>query len=67
MLIDKLFLLAYLFIILSLARVVWTSWRGADAEAEAATSRGDHIWVASLLAAYLLANLVVVLSGFQTS
>ena len=67
MMIDKLFLLAYLFIILSLARVVWTSWRGADAEAEAATSHGDHVWVASLLALYFLANIVVVLSGLRAS
>jgi hypothetical protein len=65
--IDKLFLLAYLFIILSLARVVWTSWRGADAEAEAATSHSDHVWVASLLALYFLANIGVVLSGLQAS
>ena len=32
MMIDKIYLLAYLFIILALARVVMTSWRGADAE-----------------------------------
>jgi len=67
MLIDKLFLLAYLFIIASLARVVWTSWRGADAEAEASTSRGDHLWLAALLAIYLVANGLVLWSGLQTS
>ena len=30
MMIDKVYLLAYLFIIVALARVVWTSWGGAD-------------------------------------
>src|SRR6185503_18870836 len=49
MMIDKVYLLAYFFIILSLARVVWTSWRGADAGAEASISRSDHVWVAALL------------------
>ena len=32
MMIDKVYLLAYLFIILALVRVVMTSWRGADPE-----------------------------------
>ena len=67
MMIDKLFLLAYLFIIASLARVVWTSWRGADTEAETSTSRGDHLWLAVLLAVYVLANVVVLWSGLQTA
>jgi len=58
MMIDKIYLLAYLFIILALARVVMTSWRG-DAEAEASISRSDRIWVGVLLAAYVAANLAV--------
>jgi hypothetical protein len=59
MMIDKIYLLAYLFIILALARVVMTSWRGADADAEASISRSDRIWVGVLLAAYIAANLAV--------
>ena len=59
MMIDKIYLLAYLFIILALARVVMTSWRGADADAEASISRSDRIWVGVLLAAYVAANLAV--------
>ena len=58
MMIDKIYLLAYLFIILALARVVMTSWRG-DAEAEASISRSDRLWVGVLLAAYVAANLAV--------
>jgi hypothetical protein len=46
MMIDKIYLLAYLFIILALARVVMTSWHGADADAEASISRSDRIWSA---------------------
>ena len=59
MMLDKIFLLAYLFIIIALARVVATSWRGADAKAEGALSRADRIWVAALLAAYVAANVAV--------
>jgi hypothetical protein len=55
MMIDKIYLLAYLFIILALARVVITSWRGVDAS----ISRSDRIWVGVLLAAYVAANLAV--------
>jgi hypothetical protein len=59
MMIDKVFLLAYLFIILSLARVVWTSWRGEDLDAEKAIARGDMHWVVVLLAIYVAANVAV--------
>ena len=59
MMIDKVYLLAYLFIILALVRVVMTSWRGADPESEASISRHDRIWVGVLLGAYLLANIAV--------
>lgn len=65
MMIDKVFLLAYLFIILSLARVVWTSWRGADAEAEASIARGDHLWVGVLLAVYVFATVAVAWSALH--
>jgi hypothetical protein len=59
MMLDKIFLLAYIFIIIALARVVATSWGGADAEAEKALSRADRIWVVVLLAAYLAGNVAV--------
>jgi hypothetical protein len=59
MMIDKVYLLAYLFIILALVRVVVTSWRGAEPEAEAAISRADRVWVGVLLGVYLLANIAV--------
>ena len=59
MMLDKIYLLAYLFIILALARVVATSWHGHDDHAEKAISRGDRIWVVALLAAYFIANVAV--------
>ena len=61
MMLDKIYLLAYVFIIASLARVVLTSWRGADDAAETSITRADRIWVSVLLAAYLAANAAVVL------
>jgi hypothetical protein len=67
MMIDKVYLLAYLFIILALVRVVLTSWRGADAEAEASISRHDRIWVGVLLAAYFLANIAVAWQGLRVA
>ncbi len=62
MMLDKIYLLAYLFIILALARVVATSWRGDDAEAERGIARRDRIFAGALLAAYLVANLAVAFS-----
>jgi hypothetical protein len=59
MMLDKIYLLAYLFIILALARVVATSWRGADVEAEPGIARRDRIFAASLLIAYLAANAAI--------
>ena len=59
MMLDKMFLLAYLFIIVALGRVVATSWSGADADAEATIKRKDRGWAAGLVAAYLVANLAV--------
>ncbi|HEX7533188.1 MAG TPA: hypothetical protein VF340_08120 [Methyloceanibacter sp.] len=63
MMLDKIYLLAYLFIILALARVVATSWRGADPEAERGIARRDRIWAASLLAIYLAANIAIAWSN----
>lgn len=59
MMLDKIFLLAYVFIIVALARVVATSWRGADAESEAEIKQADRRWAASVLALYLAANVAV--------
>jgi hypothetical protein len=61
MMLDKIYLLAYVFIIVALGRVVMTSWRGADADAERSISRVDRIWVAVLLIAYLAANAAIAL------
>jgi hypothetical protein len=55
------YLIAYVFIIAALARVVLTSWCGADEAAEKSIVRADRIWVAVLLAAYLAANAAIVL------
>ena len=60
MMLDKIYLLAYFFIIISLAHVVSTSWRSADPKAEASISRGDRIWVSLLLGSYILANIIIV-------
>ena len=59
MMLDKIFLLAYLFIIIALARVVATSWRGADADSEAAIKHADRRWAAAVLGVYLVANIAV--------
>jgi predicted small integral membrane protein len=59
MMLDKIYLLAYFFIIISLAHVVATSWRSADPNAEASISRGDRIWVTVLLGSYILANIII--------
>jgi hypothetical protein len=64
MMLDKIYLLAYLFIILALARVVATSWRADDAEKETTTWRADRVWVSVLLAVYLVANAAVVWTTF---
>lgn len=65
MMIDKVYLLAYMFIIIALARVVATSWGGADEGSEAAISRDDRVWAGVLLTAYLLANIVVAWWGLR--
>ena len=67
MMIDKVYLLAYLFIIIALARVVATSWGGADDTREDAISHADRIWVAVLLAAYVAANAGVAWSALRVA
>lgn len=59
MMLDKIYLLAYLFIFVTLARVVATSWRGGDPQSETAVARADRAWAIVLLAAFLAANLAV--------
>lgn len=60
MMLDKIFLLAYLFIIVALARVVASSWRGAEPDSEAAIKSADRRWAAAVLGIYLLANIAVI-------
>ena len=55
MLIDKIYLASYAFIIAALARVVVTSWSGEDGKAVEDVARGDKMWAGILLAAYILA------------
>ena len=43
MMLDKIYLLAYVFIIAALARAVLTSWRGADEVAERSIMSADRI------------------------
>jgi len=59
MMLDKVFLLAYLFIIVALARVVATSWRGAEPDAETAIKHDDRIWFGVVFGVYLVANIAV--------
>lgn len=59
MMLDKVFLLAYLFIIIALSRVVATSWYGANPEAEIAIKHSDRRWAATLVAIYLVANISI--------
>jgi hypothetical protein len=66
MMLDKIFLLAYLFIIIALARVVATSWRGADPEAEVAIRHADRAWAIVLLGIYLVANGAVAWSSLAS-
>ena len=65
MMLDKVYLLAYLFIIIALGRVVGTSWHGADNHAELAVSHADRVWVVVLITAYIAANVAVAWSALQ--
>lgn len=63
MMIDKVYLLAYLFIIASLMRVVATSWGSAEESTEIAISHADRKWVAALIGIYVVANAAVAWSA----
>ncbi len=66
MMLDKIYLLAYLFIIVALARVVLTSWRDDDPEAETRTARADRVWAGMLLASFVVANVFVAWSALAS-
>lgn len=57
MMLDKIFLLAYLFIIVALARVVATSWHNGTSEMS--IKRADRQWAITTLSVYFAANIVV--------
>ena len=59
MMLDKIYLLAYLFIIIALGRVVATSWLSDDVQAEKSISRTDRIFAVALLVAYFAANIAI--------
>jgi len=63
MMIDKVYLLAYLFIIIALVRIVATSWGTSDEKSEVAISRTDRVWVAALVGLYAAANVAVAWSA----
>lgn len=67
MMLDKIYLLAYVFIIIALARVVGTSWRGGDPEAETRTSRADRVCAGLLLLGFVAATLAVAGSALAAS
>ena len=58
MMIDKLFLLAYLFIIVALARVVATSWQ--EKENEATIKKQDRDWAVVTLSVYVVASIAAI-------
>ena len=57
MMLDKVFLLAYLFIIVALARVVVTSWHSS--ETETAIREIDRRWAIVTISIYVVANVAV--------
>jgi hypothetical protein len=52
MLIDKIYLASYAFIIAALGRVVATSWSGEDGRSVEEVARHDHMWAGILLSRY---------------
>jgi Neurotransmitter-gated ion-channel transmembrane region len=67
MMIDKVYLLAYLFIIVALTRIVATSWGTADDASELAIARADRVWVTALIAIYAAANAAVAWSALSAA
>ena len=62
LMLDKIYLLAYVFVIVAVARAVATSWRGNETKAQKSIARNDRIWFAAVIAAYLAATIGVVWS-----
>jgi O-antigen ligase len=60
MMLDKVFLLAYVFILIAIARAVATSWRGVEAKAQKSIGRHDRIWFGAVFVAYLAVTIGVV-------
>ncbi len=63
MMIDKIYLLAYLFIIVALVRIVATSWGTSEEKSELAISRTDRVWVVALVGLYVVVNVAVAWSA----
>jgi hypothetical protein len=59
MMLDKIFLLSYLFIIVAIARAVTTSWHGTQARAEKAIARDDRLWFGTVVGAYVAAIITI--------
>lgn len=55
MMIDKVYLVSYAFIILALVRVVATSWVGKTEDNERAIARGDKVFGLLLMTSYIVA------------
>ena len=63
MMIDKVYLASYTFIILALVRVVSTSWVGKTDDNERLIARGDKIFAALLMLSYIGALAVIAYFG----
>lgn len=59
MMLDKIFLLAYVLIIMALTCVVMTSWQAANPEAETRIKRIDRAWATCLIGLYVIANVAI--------
>jgi hypothetical protein len=64
LMLDKIYLLAYVFVLAAIARAVATSWRGHDAKGQKSIARSDRLWFAALFAGYLAANVAVAWTTF---
>ncbi|MEM7191583.1 MAG: hypothetical protein AAF405_01735 [Pseudomonadota bacterium] len=63
MMLDKIFLLAYFFIIVALARVVATSWQSESNEY--AIKQQDRRWALATLGVYLIASAIVIWTSLR--
>ena len=65
MMIDKVYLVSYAFIILALVRVVSTSWVGKTEDNERAIARGDKIFGSLLMLSYILSLGLIAYAGLS--